>query len=47
MTKTMNALTCKEKFLAVVDEVVAMGESVVVTRNGRPIGCISHWVEGR
>ena len=44
MTKTMNALECKEKFLFVVDEVAATGEEVVVTRNGRPIGRIQPYV---
>ncbi len=44
MTKTMNALECKEKFLFIVDEVAATGESVVVTRNGRPVGLIQPYV---
>ena len=44
MTKTMNALECKEKFLSVVDEVAATGEAVVVTRNGRPVGRIQPYV---
>ena len=44
MTKTMNALECKEKFLSVVDEVAATGESVVVIRNGRPVGRIQPYV---
>ena len=44
MTKTMNALECKEKFLSVVDEVAETGESVVVIRNGRPVGLIQPYV---
>ena len=44
MTKTMNALECKEKLLSVVDEVAVTGEEVVVTRNGRPVGIIQPYV---
>ena len=44
MTKTMNALECKEKFLSVVDEVAATGEAVVVIRNGRSVGRIQPYV---
>ena len=44
MTKTMNALECKEKFLSVVDAVAATGEAVPVTRNGRPVGLIQPYV---
>jgi prevent-host-death family protein len=40
MTKTMKASECKAKFLAVIDEVAATGESVVVTKNGKPVGRI-------
>ena len=44
MTKTMTALVCKDKFMALVDEVAATGESIIVTRNGRPVGCIQPYV---
>jgi prevent-host-death family protein len=40
MTKTMNALECKEKFHSVVDEVAESGETVVVMGNGRPVARI-------
>jgi prevent-host-death family protein len=46
MTKTMNVLECKEKLIAVVDEVASTGEEVVVTRNGRPVGLIQPYVAG-
>ena len=44
MTKTMTALQCKDKFMALVDEVSATGDSIVVTRNGRPVGRIERYV---
>jgi prevent-host-death family protein len=44
MKKTMIALQCKDKFMALVDEVVATGESIIVTRNGRPVGVIEPYV---
>ena len=40
MTKTMTALPCKAKFMALVDEVAETGESIIVTRNGKPVGRI-------
>jgi antitoxin (DNA-binding transcriptional repressor) of toxin-antitoxin stability system len=47
MTKTMNVLECKEKFLSVVDEVAETGEAVVVIRNGRPVGLIRPYSAGK
>jgi prevent-host-death family protein len=40
LTKTMKASECKAKFLAVLDEVAATGEPVIVTKNGKPVGQI-------
>lgn len=37
MTKTMKASEFKAKCLAVMDEVAATGEPVVVTKNGEPV----------
>ncbi|HJQ57544.1 MAG TPA: type II toxin-antitoxin system prevent-host-death family antitoxin [Vineibacter sp.] len=36
----MKASECKAKFLAVLDEVAATGEPVIVTKNGKPVGQI-------
>jgi antitoxin (DNA-binding transcriptional repressor) of toxin-antitoxin stability system len=47
MTKTMNALECKEKFLPVIDEVAETGEAVAVIRNGRPVGLIQPYRAGK
>jgi prevent-host-death family protein len=37
MTKIMKASEFKAKCLAVMDEVAATGEAVVVTKNGEPV----------
>ncbi|MHB1207965.1 MAG: type II toxin-antitoxin system Phd/YefM family antitoxin [Rhodospirillaceae bacterium] len=37
MTKIMKASEFKAKCLAVMDEVAATGEGVVVTKNGKPV----------
>lgn len=37
MTKVMKASEFKAKCLAVMDEVAATGEGVVVTKNGKPV----------
>jgi prevent-host-death family protein len=45
MTKIMKASECKAKLLAVLDEVAATGESVTVTKNGKPVAQIVPAVE--
>ena len=47
MTKTMTALVCKDKFMALVDEVAATGESIIVTRNGKPVGRIVRYAASK
>jgi prevent-host-death family protein len=37
MTKIMKASEFKAKCLAVMDEVAATGEGVIVTKNGKPV----------
>lgn len=37
MTKIMKASEFKAKCLAIMDEVAATGEGVVVTKNGKPV----------
>ena len=44
VTRTMNALQCKDKFLFLVDEVAETGETVVIISNGRPVGIIQPYV---
>jgi prevent-host-death family protein len=37
MSKSIKVSECKAKFLAVVDEVARTGESVIVTKHGKPV----------
>ncbi len=37
MTKTMEASECKAKFFDVLDEVAALHQRVIVTKDGKPI----------
>jgi prevent-host-death family protein len=37
MTKTIKASEFKAKCLAIIDEVASTGETVVVTKNGKPL----------
>lgn len=45
MTKTMKASECKAKFLGVLDDVAENHDSVIVTKNGRPVAKIIPYTE--
>ena len=41
MTKTMGAAEFKAKCLAILDEVQATGESITITKRGKPVATVS------